>query len=197
MAVMYDVVCSLVIGGILLVMIFSFNGNISASALGQTIRMTTQTNMTALGNIVEFEFRKIGYRIDAPPADSGVLQAGRHTITVRGDFDNDGAVDQLRYYFDSSSVSGLPNTNTHLLRRVFNGNDRVLSSCVTSCRFYYFDRNGMPLNDDPVPLPSEIFAIRLALNVESTVPFKEPNGEFVKTNPGVYWDRTFAPQNLR
>src|SRR5512140_649883 len=117
MNAMYDVVCSVVIGGIVLVMLISFNGNISESAAGQTIRMTAQTNMTALENIIEFEFRKIGYRVDATPADSGITYAGCTSITLRGDFNNDGSIDQVRYYFDSTTASGLPNTNTRMLHR--------------------------------------------------------------------------------
>jgi len=197
MNALYDVVCSMVIGGIVLVMLISFNGNISESAAGQTIRMTAQTNMTALGSIVEFEFRKIGFRVDAPPADSGITYGGRQRIDLRGDFDNNGSIDNLRYYLDSSTATGLPNTNTRSLHRRFNGSDQVISHCVTYCRFFYFDRYGMPLTSDPVPAPSLVRSVKVAINVESTVPFRETTAQYVTLNPGVYWERAFTPQSLK
>ena len=198
MNAMLDVVCSVAVGGIVLVMLLSFNGNITESAAGSTIRMMTQSNLTALENTVEYEFRKIGYRVDAMPADSGITAASRNSLTMKGDFDNDGTVDNLRYYIDTTTATGLPNTNTRFVYRVMNGSSRRINLGATKLSFTYFDKYGYPINADPVPAPSKIYGVRIALNVESTVPYKGAlEKQYMKFNPGVYWERTFRPANLR
>lgn len=198
MNAMLDVVCSVAIGGIVLVMVLGFNGNISENAAETTIRMNAQSSMTALENMIEFEFRKIGYRVDALPNDSGFTAAGRTSVTMRGDFNNDGTVDVLRYYIDTTTATGLPNTNTRFVYRVLNGSSRKLNVGATKLSLSYFDKYGTPLTADPVASPSRIYSVRVALTVESTVPFKGSlEKRYMKFNPGVYWERTFHPANLR
>ena len=198
MNAIYDIVCSVFVGGIILVMLVGFNGNISENAVAATVRMTAQTNMTALENMMEYEFRKIGYRVDALPADSGISSASRTSLTVKGDFNNDGTVDILRYYIDTTTATGLPNTNTRFIYRVMNGSSRTLNLGATKCAFAYFDKYGFPITADPVPAPSRIYAVRVSMTVETTVPWKGSyEKKYMKFNPGVYWERTFRPANLR
>lgn len=197
MSALFDVVASTFIGAIVLLMILGFNGTIAENAASQSIKMTAQSNLGALEDILEYDFRKIGYMVDATPADSGIIAAGRTSVTAKGDFNNDGTVDVLRWYIDTTTATGLANTNTRFLHRVVNGLDQKINLGTTAFSLSYIDKWGTPITADPVPLPSVVHGIRIALNVESNVPFRTTTGAYVKYNPGVYWERTIVPKNLR
>ncbi len=202
MNAMYDVICSTVIAGVVLAMLVGFNGNIAESAATQTVKMLAQSNLTKTAEILEYDFSKIGYGMRAYPADSAIVYATPTAIVLRGDFNNDGAVDYLKYAWDSTESSSLPNTKTHVLHRIFNGIDIPMNVGVTRVRFrYYYPHPLIPSIDTTFNTISEsrpwlIHTIRVSLTVESTVPYKGSTEGYLKFNPGVCWERTFHPRNL-
>ena len=71
-----DVMGSIVLGGYLLLMIFRLDGTISESTYTNGSELTVQQNLTTLVDLIERDFRKIGYcadpthipvRLTAPP----------------------------------------------------------------------------------------------------------------------------------
>ncbi len=200
MNAMYDVICSAVIAGVVLAMLVGFNGNIAESAAAQTVKVLTQTNLTTVTKIIENDFRRIGYGIYASPADSGIFYATDSSVTLKGGFGPNGEVGYVRYLWCPSENSYLPNKNTHVLHRIYNGTDNHLNVGVTHVKFQYYESNGWIDNiitASPVPSPSKIRTIKVILTVESTVPYTKTNEQYVKFNPGVCWERTFRPLNLR
>ena len=200
MNAMYDVVCSVVIGGVVLSMLIGFNGNIAESAGSQTIKVIAQSNLTAVVSMLDNEFSKIGYRIGTQ--DSAIIYADSSKITFIGDLKNVGNIDTLSYYFNPSAKSGQLNTKTHILYRALNpmglkGMSTIAVNLgLTKFKFFYYDINGKPLSY-PVSQTSQIKSMRVALNLESTVPYKETTMKYLKFNPGVYWERNYKPMNLR
>jgi len=199
MNAMYDVVCSMVIGGVVLSMLIGFNGNIAESAGSQTIKVIAQTNLTTVVSMLDNEFGKIGYRIGTQ--DSAIVYGDSSKVTFIGDFKNTGKIDTLTYYFNPSAQSGQLNTKTHILYRTLRPQGLAGPSTisinlgVTSFKFYYFDITGKPLSL-PIARPSLIKSMKVALNLESTVPYKETTMKYLKLNPGVYWERNYKPMNL-
>src|SRR6266581_3677738 len=118
MNALYDVVCSMVIGGIVLTMILGFNGNIVESAGVQTVRVMAQSNLTAVTSILEYDFRKMGYHVGNNP-DSSIIYADSNKIKFIGDFTDKAKIDTIIYSFDPNAPSGKPNRNTHILTRTY------------------------------------------------------------------------------
>ena len=196
MSALYDIVISVAIGGIVLAMLITFNGNIVEEASGQTIRMMAQTDLTAVIDVVDFEFRKMGYNLSG--SDSAIVYADSSKIKFRGDFNNNGTVQTLTYYLDPTAASGHANKNTRILYRAVDAEPaQTINLGITRFRLAYFDKNGIPFTGYPVSKPSQIKSFKIVLNIESTVPYKASTEKYIKFNPGVYWERTFKPKNIR
>ena len=194
MATLYDIVISLSIGGIFLSMLIGFNGTISEEAVAQTVKMMAQTNLTATTDIIDYEVRKMGYLVSTP--DSTIITADSTKIKFKGDFDANGTIDTLTYSLDPGA-SGNANTGTHMLYRTLNtGKRQTINVGMTRFRLWYYDASNLPLAS-PVSRPSLIRSLKIAVNIESTVQYKMPNEKYLKANPGVYWERTFKPKNLK
>ncbi|MBI1804231.1 MAG: hypothetical protein HY033_12635 [Ignavibacteriae bacterium] len=199
MNAMYDVVCSIVIGGIVLVMLVGFNGNIAESAGSQTIKVIAQTNLTTVVSILDFDLRKLGYRITS--ADYAVALADSNKVRFIGDFGNKGKIDTIIYYFDPTTRSGHSNTKTRILYRTFipqagTSSRMMINTGITKLQFAYYDKAGQPLAL-PVGNTSLIQSLKVSINEESTVPYKETTMKYLKFNPGVYWEQLYKPKNLR
>jgi len=194
MNAIYDIVCSVVVGGIILVMLFGFNANVAESGASQTVKLITQTNLTSMTDIIEYEFRKIGYRVGS----NIILHADSQSITFRSDIDNDGVIDTIQYYLDNVNPSGYENKNTRILLHSINpGKLQMINLGLTHFRLTYQNSDGQPFTAYPVSTPAQIKSLTVALSVESTVPYKESTMKYLKNNPGVYWERTIKPKNLR
>ncbi len=191
-----DIVGSIIIGGIVLVMVLAFDGNLVQGAGVQTVRVMAQSNLTELTGTIETDFRRLGFRVKSFP-DTSVLYADSLRVQFRGDVNNDGTVDTITYEFDTSA-SGAANKNTHIVYRTRNSQARVpIKLGVTKLRFWYYDSSGTVMKTNPVTYPSKIKAFRVALNIESLEPYKQTTMPYLKLNPGVYWERMFKPQNMR
>jgi len=200
MNAMYDVVCSVVIGGIVFLMLVGFNGNIAESAAAQTIKVIAQTNLTAARGILENEFNKMGYQIGSQ--DSAIVYADSNEIAFIGDFRNVGNIDTLDYLLNTTAPSGQANTTTRILYRTSTqmGSAPTTESInlgITQFRISYFDMAGNPITVYPIAQTSLVKSVKVAINLESTVPYKETTMPYLKLNPGVYWERSFKPRNLK
>ena len=197
MSTMYDIIISLTISGFVLVMLVSFNGNISEEGIAQTVKNMTQSNLTEVTRDLEYMVRKMGYGVTSPP-DSSIILADSNKITFKGDFDNNGKLDTVTYYLNPSAASGQSNTNTRILYYTYNKlATRPINIGITRFRLFYFDSSGTPFTTYPVAARSKIKSFKIALNLESIVPYKVTSESYTKLNPGVYWERVFKPRNLR
>jgi hypothetical protein len=196
MQIFYDLIISVAIGGSILISLLSFNGYIVQKAGDQTVKETTQSNLTALTDILEYRLRKMGYCVPASP-DSAIVLADSSKIKFKGDFDGDGVVDTVTYYLDPTLASGNANGNTKVLTCKLNSQGTQLVNIgITRFRFWYYDASGNPITTYPAPKPSIIKSFKIAVNVESKVPFIVERESYDKLNPGVYWEKVLKPRNL-
>jgi hypothetical protein len=196
MRIFYDLIISISIGGTILVSLLSFNGYIVQKAGDQTVKVTTQTNLSALTDILENRLRKMGYCVPGSP-DSSIVLADSTKIKFKGDFDGDGTVDTVTYYLDPTLTTGNANGNTKILKCTLNNQAAQLINIGVTCfRIWYFDASGTPITAYPAPKPSLIKSFKVALNVESKVPFIVQRESYDKLNPGVYWEKVIKPKNL-
>ncbi len=199
-----DIIGSIIIGGIILLMLMTFNGNVMESAGLQTFKTTLQGNLTTFSDIVEHDFRKMGYRV-AYPQDSAIVYADTTSITFKGDFNDDGTLDSIRYWFDPTPVPGISNPHIGVLLRQFgNGQPQRFYLGMTRFTMRYYDYRDTLLADNPVANPSDIKSIRLFVSIESSERYYDGAGMQVAANTntdtsyaGIYWERKISPMNIR
>jgi hypothetical protein len=94
------------------------------------------------------------------------------------------------------------NPKTRILTRTYIpqgklGSSSTINLGLVGFRFSYFNKGDTVLTTNPVTRPAQIKSIKVAVNIESTVPYKETTMKYLKLNPGVYWERIIKPKNLR
>lgn len=201
-----DIIGSIIIGGIVLLMLIVFNGNIMESSGTQTFKTIVQGNLTNVTNIMEYDFRKMGYRL-SPSQDTAISYADDNKIVFRGDIDDDGSVDVVQYYVDNVGAGLTANPNDLVLHRRINGGSPINMYVGTiSLSFQYYGANDAPITTVPVSpatLPT-IKGVKVSLNIQSKDRFYDTRkGQYI-SNPfndtsyaGAYWQRIIKPQNVR
>ncbi len=201
-----DLIGSMIIGGIIILMLVSFNGNVMQSAAIQTFKTNVQGNLTTVTDIMEYDFRKMGYRV-SPTNDSAITYADTSKIVFKGDFNNDGSIDTLQYYLDTVKASLTPNPSDKVLHRKLNGLT-TQSFYVGISKFFlqYFDSADKPIAATPIASTSSIKSVKVAISIASRDRIFDPqlNRKSTLGNPfidttyaGAYWERKVKPQNVR
>lgn len=187
MQVILDLLGSIVIGGLLILMMLNLNSSISESAATQTFNNITQQNLTAVSDILENDFRKMGYHI----FDSvKVTYTDTAEIKFQTDLYSDSVIHVVHYYFNPAAVSGQENTNTHVLYRQIDNNPHMpINLGLTKFRLWYYDGAGNLLTGNSVATLAKIRAIKVAMSIESVSAWN-------KKYSGAYWERTIKPKNL-
>jgi hypothetical protein len=197
MQIFYDLIISIAIGGTILLSLLSFNGYIVQKAGDEAVQATTQSNLTTLTDVLEYRLRKMGYCVPSSP-DSAIVIADSSKIKFKGDVDGDGVADTVTYSLDPTLSTGNANGNTMILKCTVNSQaTQLVNIGVTKFRLWYFDVNGNPITVYPAPKPSLIKSFKIAVNVESKVPFVVERESYDKLNPGVYWEKVIKPKNLK
>jgi hypothetical protein len=190
MQVIYDIIGSIIIGGIILLMLLSFNSSVMEGSAVQTFNSIVQSNMTSVTDLVEYDFRKMGYRVGSV-YDSAIVYADSSNIVMKGDLDNNGTVEKVAYYLDVAAKSGHVNPRSRILYRQVNGNaPQRINLGITQFRMKYYDANDALIAQNPVKAPSTIRSIRLLVTMESTSPYDT-------VYAGTTWERTITPKNLK
>ncbi|HTK80769.1 MAG TPA: hypothetical protein VL633_00605 [Bacteroidota bacterium] len=198
-----DIVGSIAVGGMVLLMLVIFNGNVMESAGMQTFKTTVQGNLTTVTNVIETDFRKMGYRLPSS-LDSAIVYADSNRIKFKTDIDNNGTVDTVQYYIDTIKASLTPNPRDFVLHRIQNNQGQSMMIGITRFKLQYFDASDSLLTSNPVTATGRIKSIKLSINMESTDRILDNRRGGQLGNPmndtsyvGAYWERTIKPKNLR
>ena len=159
---------------LMLMEVTSRNGETTAS---QVLSSTVQENSAEATNIINREFRLIGYGVTDPMkiswADTSL------GIAFKADLADSGLADSIAYMY---------NQNHHTVYRSVNGGAPVpLATDVQEFELMYFDDDGVATYS-----PSEIATIKVCLMVQGSAKFDDE-----EVYPAVYWERTIRPLNLR
>jgi hypothetical protein len=205
----FDIITSTVIGGMLLLMALRLNAQaVETNAIYQN-NLNLQQGLVALVDIVENDFRKIGYCQDftkiSPPniaivyADSASIRFLTDIPSSPTDF-GDGIVDTLYYY--TGSTGGNPhNLKEKPLYRVINGNTATgWNLGVTRFALRYYDALGDTLHF-PITDPKLIYTLEINISLESPAPLTEiqyHDSTAATEDFKVYWKQIrLASRNLR
>jgi len=200
----HDILGSIIIGGIVLLMLITFNGNVMQSAGVQTFKTIVQGNLTTVTDILEFDLRKMGYRISVTQ-DSSIILADSTRIRFKGDIDDNGIMDTVWYYIDTAKAYLTNNPRDRVLHRKLNSEAPVnMYVGMIGLKIQYYGNNDSPINNTPVSATGSIKSVKVALRIESTDRFFDTRKSQFISNPfndttyaGAYWERKIKPQNTR
>ncbi|HSW54488.1 MAG TPA: hypothetical protein VLH59_05300 [Ignavibacteriaceae bacterium] len=175
--VILDIIGSIIIAGILMLSIFRVNNSSTEDLYRGSGNLVAQTNLATVVQILETDFRRIGYCADwkqIPVPTEAILHADSASIRYLTDVDKDGIVDTMYYYFDPlTDIPGTPNPRDRFLYRVVNGETPVgVNLGVTQFSLEYFNALGSKLSF-PISDPREIFTMQIDITVEDVAAYDE------------------------
>jgi hypothetical protein len=177
-----DLIASTMVFGTLLMIALRLNGGTMENMQSFREDILVQQNLVAVTDLLEYDFRKIGYCKDFTVITSpteAIRYADTSRITFWTDFptsthgsgyDGDGVLDSLTYYVGSTSeMSTTPNPNDRLIYRVENNSTPVgVYLGVTTFNLQYFDAMRNRLTT-PVDSCQKIQYLQITIQVEHPV----------------------------
>ncbi len=176
-ATIFDLVGSVIIGGILLITLFKVNESATRNTYGFSGELIVQENLVTSVEVLEYDFRKIGYCEDPfaiPNTKRAILYADSTDITYLTDVDFDGIPDTMRYYLGPpSELTGTPNPDDRMLYQEINGNRAGVNLGITLFKIKYFGALGGELSLPRSFPPTGIFSMQIDIRIENTSAYDE------------------------
>ena len=182
MSIMLDIMGSVIIAGLMVIMLMKFNIYQSTTKFASDSELQMQQNSKTLAEIINHDFRKIGYDYDS----TSIVQADSERVSFFSDIDRNGSIDFVSYFLgDTSEVTETTNPKDRILYRVVNSDTISGPSLgLTKAKFSYLDE----VYTETAVL-SNIKYVKAELWVESIEPVGD---EYLFT----YWEMTINPRNL-
>jgi len=204
-SVILDVVGSMIIGGILLLTLFRMNDNATRNTYNFSGELIVQQNLVTSVEVLEYDFRKIGYCEDPSqlphPESDAILYADTSKIIFLtdimeppyGDPHGDGILDTVQYFLGPADLTSTPNPNDRILYRIVNNEAiRGINLGITKFRIrYYRDSllaSGSTTLAEILPsdlpkiyvpgTPTGITAMQIDIQVENTASYDAANNPF-------------------
>jgi hypothetical protein len=175
---LFDIVGSIIIGGILMLLVWRLGDASTEKTYNNSGELTIQQNLLVIAQMIEFDFRKIGYcnnwnavmdprTKQAFNSSQAIIFADSTSMTFYTDlYPYDGNLDSVRYYLGpTSECSSTPNPRDRILYRVENNNVPAPSNLgVTYFHMTYYD-----VNDDSIPTPVTTRGLIKSIEINITV----------------------------
>jgi hypothetical protein len=199
-----DILGSTLIGGMLLMILLRLNDASVDNNFKYSGELTVQENLVAVVQLLEHDFRKIGYCAiwkNIVDPSKAIIQATDTSITflsdvgIVGNLEGDGVVDTVRYFIGKASeLASTPNPNDKLLYRVVNNAPlRGSNVGVTEFNMVFFDALGDTVIT-PITTPGEIYTMQINVKVENTAAYGQ-NYDVVRS---AFWRQIrLAARNIR
>ena len=203
-SVILDILGSTLIGGMLLLILFRVNDSAIENNYMYGGELVVQQNLVAVVELLEFDFRKIGFCEDweklADPLKY-IISADSNSIKFRTDLDADGDVDSLWYYSGpASELTETPNPRDKYLYRVENDDTPIGTNLgITHFELVYYDALGAKLSS-PVASPDLIQMIEINIRVEDVYGYDTANEgkEDLDMYASAFWRQIrLAARNLK
>ncbi|MFC2133394.1 hypothetical protein ACFLR4_04395 [Bacteroidota bacterium] len=190
-----DIFGSTIIGSVLFLILLRTNDASVENTYQNGGELIIQQNLVDAVQLIEYDFRKIGYCADwtqVPDPSQAILSADSTSICFLSDVDSDSDIDTVKYFLGSlDELTVTPNPRDRLLYRVINGAEpRGSNLGITQFDILYFDALGNEI-DLPVTVPGEIYTMQINVTVENTTGY---NNEYTTA----YWRQIrLAARNLK
>lgn len=176
-ASIFDLIGSVIIGGVLLITLIKINDSATRNTYGFTGELVVQENLVTSVEVLEYDFRKIGYCEDPfaiPNTKRAILYADSTDITYLTDVNFDGIPDTMRYYLGpTSELSHTPNPDDRMLYQEINGNRAGVNLGITLFKIKYFGALGEELSLPRTFPPTGIFSMQIDIRIENTSAYDE------------------------
>jgi hypothetical protein len=194
MALLLDLIGSALIGGILILQLMNMTLFMQNASYSSDNELKLQQNAKTLAEIINYDFRKIGYKYDS----TSVLIAEQKKIKFIGDLEapgetGSGIVDTVEYFvLDSTHATSTSNPRDIVLVRVLNNKDSIAGPTLglVDIKFSYLDSLSTP-----TAVLSKIKYIKTELWVEPI----ETSDNFItgkSDSTFTYWEFTIHPRNI-
>ncbi len=200
MAVILDLVGSAVLAGFVIMLGLRMNATMVNSRDSYSADVNVQQNLVSLVQSIEYDFRKMGYRVNDPT--QVIIRADSNHITFQGDIDDNGIMDTVEWY-TGGPETGTPNPNDIVLYRKVtpapSSGSALLTSVpgVTEFSLKYLTQEGLPAISN-----GQIWIIETSLRLES--PWKVLDREVLDQSyenwgySAAFWRQTrLASRNLK
>jgi hypothetical protein len=193
MAIIFDLLGSTIIGGLLLLMIIKMNLFMSNSSYYSDNELKMQQNAKTIAEILNHDLRKIGYKNQG----TSILTAQPKKVKFLADMDapgtaGHGVIDVVEYYLgDSTEVTATPNKKDKILYRIVNADTIGGPSLgLVDLKFSYLNGSGVTT--------ASMDSIRY-IKAEFWVEPLEPVFNFItgiQDSVFTYWELTIYPRNI-
>lgn len=170
----FDLLNSILIGGVVLLAsmgLFLYFSNYQQTTVSYEL---TQKNLTEVGEVLDHDFNKLGYRVSTSPK---IVSIDSSQICFLSDLNNDGTVDSVKYFQRYSD------SDTNVVRRVSFGTQKEWEMGIK--KFYVA---GLDSINDTTYTIQNIRSLFVKLYLSS----KTASGEKV----GSFWEKRFILRNL-
>lgn len=173
-----DIIGSTIIGSLLLIILLRMNDTATQNTFTFAGDFQVQQNLVSAVQLLEHDFRKIGYCRDfakIPIPSEAIIMADSTSITFLTDITPaDGVVDTMRYYLGSvDDLSETTNPRDRMLYRVINSQPAKGSNLgVTTFKITYYNALGDKI-DFPILVPGEIYTMEIDVKVENTAAYNQ------------------------
>lgn len=195
MNVLLDILGATFIGGLLLLMIINLNVFVTNSSYYSSNELQLQQNAKTLGEIINHDFRKIGYNYDS----TSIIIAEPTRIKFYADMNEPGTIghgtmDIVEYYLgDSTSASGTSNPRDRVLYRIVNEIDTIAGSSLglVNSKFSYLNSQSIETT-----ILEDVRYVKAELWIQPyEVVTNFVTGE-IDSTVFTYWELTINPRNI-
>ena len=199
MSVLLDVIMAVVIGGTLMVIIANSNLIATQSSMTYTEQLLVQRLLVETTQAIEGDFRNMGYNVTSDTIAT-ITEALDSCISFLSDHDNNGTVDNVKYYLGPLKETPFQNDSIRLIHRQINNSTPAGIGMCTRFRLKYFTQNEADTLATPVASTDfgQIKLVEIVLEVQS------PYGLYVQSGgrnaffATTMWRQTrLASQNLK
>ncbi len=194
-----DILGSTIVGGLLLLILLRLNGANAQNTYTNSSELIVQQNLTAVVELLEYDFRKIGYCADfgaiADPskaiiyADDSRIEFQTDVAQSKANPFGDGVIDTVKYFLGNSpELKTTPNPRDTMLYRVVNHETpKGANMGITLFRLRYYNYLGARLTT-PIPTDKlgQIKTIRIDIQIEDVNGYQDVQGDGTQFS-SIFW----------
>src|SRR6056297_152112 len=123
-------VTSFIIAALLMLSIVSMNLRMSQSTQDISLHTMSQSHVSAISDLIQYDFPKIGYDASGPISNP-ITVAKEDEIQFEANLDNTGSTENVIWRLESGSLAGSNNADHRSLVRIEDGDSQEINVGVT------------------------------------------------------------------
>lgn len=139
MSVWLDIIGSVFLAGFVLLSGITLNQTVSDHAFAATNTLSVQEGLVGFMNVMESDFRKIGYGVTDP--SQAILISDPDRLTYQADIDRDGSIEVVEWRF-VPMVNGNGDRAGRITRSVNGGEPALVATQVEAFSIRYLKEDG-------------------------------------------------------